>query len=72
MGRPKWVEIVKHLKLNGKSLKTLHVRVRNPTKSPKSDLSGSARLSLPVEGPVSTPGLHYKISVFSDPAPGKS
>ena len=48
MGSPKWVEIIKHLKLTSKSLKTLHVRVRNPMKSPKSDLFGSTRVSLPV------------------------
>ena len=30
IGRPKWVEIIKHLRLNGKSLKKLHFRVRTP------------------------------------------
>ena len=48
MGRPKWVEIIKHLQLNGKSLKAFHFRVRTPMKSPKSYLFGSTRLSLPV------------------------
>ena len=43
MGRPKLVEIIQHLKLNGRSLKTFHVRVRTPMKSPKSDLYGSTR-----------------------------
>ena len=44
MGRPKWVEIITHLKLDGKSLKTFHFRVRTPMQSPKSDLFGSTRL----------------------------
>ena len=48
MGRPKWVEISKHLKLNGKSLKQFRFRVRTLLKSSKSNLFGSTRLSLPV------------------------
>ena len=52
MGRPEWAEIIKHLQLNGKSLKAFHFRVRTPLKSPNSELSGSTRLSLPVYGPV--------------------
>ena len=48
MGRPKWVEIIKHLKLTGKSLTTFHFRVRTPMKSPNNDLYGSTHLSLPV------------------------
>ena len=52
MGRPKLVEIIKHLEVNGKSLKTFQLRVRTPMKSPECDLFDSTRLSLPVEGPV--------------------
>ena len=48
MGRPKWVETIKHLKRDGKSLATFHFRVRTPMKSPTSDLFGSTRLSLPI------------------------
>ena len=42
------VDIISDKKLKGKSLKTFHFRVRTPMKSPKSDLFGSTRLSLPV------------------------